>query len=78
MQENVIFTLAHAAALPDLHGHGARHNVSGGQVLGAGGVPLHEALALGVAQDATLASAALGDQAARAVDTCYLTMLIYK
>lgn len=34
------------------------------------GSPLHEALALAVAQDAALAARALGDQAASAVDAC--------
>lgn len=35
-----------------------------------GGAPLHEPLALGVAQDAALAARPLCDQAARAIDAC--------
>ena len=64
----MVSVLAHAAALSDLHGHGSGHHIAGGQVLGGGGVSLHEALSLRIAQDATLATAALGDQAASAVD----------
>ena len=68
VQVQVLAVGAAAAALADLHGHGARDDVARGEVLGRRRVPLHEALALGVAQDAALAAAALGDQAARAVN----------
>lgn len=57
-------------SLADLDGHGARHHVSGGQVFGVGGVPLHEALSLAVDEDSSLPSAALCDQAAGTIDTC--------
>ncbi len=60
--------LADAAAFADLHGHGARDHVTGGEVLGVRGIALHEALALGVGQIAALAACALGDQAACAVN----------
>mmetsp|Transcript_15598 Transcript_15598/g.21318 ORF Transcript_15598/g.21318 Transcript_15598/m.21318 type:complete len:375 (-) Transcript_15598:215-1339(-) len=68
VQVNVVLLGPDAAPLAYLHGHGARHDVPGGQVLGRGRVPLHEALPFAVAEDAALAAAALGDEAARAVD----------
>ncbi len=51
-----------AAALVDLRLLGARDDVAARQVLRRRRVALHEALALGVAQDPALAAAALGDQ----------------
>src|SRR5690606_34654685 len=58
----------HPAALADLHGHGAADHVARREVLHAGRIALHEALALGVGEIAALPAGALGDQAAGAVD----------
>lgn len=58
----------HLPALSDLNGHGARHHISRCQVLGVGRIALHEALALTVYQDASLATAALGDQTTGSID----------
>lgn len=44
------------------------YHVAGRQILGRRRVPLHEPLALGVAQDAAFAAAPFGHQAARAVN----------
>ena len=55
-------------ALAHLDGRGAADNVARGQVLGRGGVTLHEALALGIGEIAPLSAHALGDQAAGAID----------
>ena len=68
VQEDVILVLADAAAFTDLQGHAARHHVTGGKVLGGGGITLHEALAFRVDQIAAFAAGTLGDEAARAVD----------
>mmetsp|Transcript_36508 Transcript_36508/g.92269 ORF Transcript_36508/g.92269 Transcript_36508/m.92269 type:complete len:522 (-) Transcript_36508:522-2087(-) len=68
VQVDVVLLGAHAAPLANLHRHGAGHHVARRQVLCRGRVALHEALALGVAQDAALAARALRDEAARAVD----------
>mmetsp|Transcript_45065 Transcript_45065/g.95876 ORF Transcript_45065/g.95876 Transcript_45065/m.95876 type:complete len:352 (+) Transcript_45065:1011-2066(+) len=68
MKVDVILLGTHASALADLHGHGPADDVAARQVLGAGRVPFHEPLALAVAQDAPLAAASFGNQAARAVD----------
>ena len=57
-----------APALANLDGHGAGDDIARGQVLGAWGIALHEALALGIGQITALAPGALGDQAAGAVD----------
>lgn len=61
---------AHRPALTDLQGHGPRHDVSGGQVLGDGGVPLHEPLALTVNENAALSTAPLRDETAGTVYPC--------
>ena len=65
-----VFVLAprRTAAFANLDGHGARDDVARGQVLGDGGVLLHEALAEAVEQVAALAAGALGDEAPGAVD----------
>src|SRR5208282_3333233 len=68
VQEDVILELADAAAFPYLHGHRAADDVARGEVLGRGGVALHEALAGGIDEIAALAARALSDQAARPVD----------
>mmetsp|Transcript_27816 Transcript_27816/g.68381 ORF Transcript_27816/g.68381 Transcript_27816/m.68381 type:complete len:665 (+) Transcript_27816:128-2122(+) len=68
VQVDVVLVGAHAAALADLDGHGAAHHVAARQVLGGGRVPLHEALALAVAQHAALAAGPLRDEAPGAVD----------
>mmetsp|Transcript_96380 Transcript_96380/g.234239 ORF Transcript_96380/g.234239 Transcript_96380/m.234239 type:complete len:411 (+) Transcript_96380:519-1751(+) len=69
VQVDVVLLRAHAAALADLHGHGAADDIARRQVLGAGRVTLHEALALRVLQDASLATASLSHEAAGTVDT---------
>lgn len=61
---------AHRPSFADLQCHGPRHDVPGSQVLGDGGVSLHEALALTVDENAALASAPLGDETSSAVDAC--------
>ena len=68
MQVDVILLGSDATALPNLHRHGPADDVAAGQILGAGGVPFHEALALGVAEDATLSTASLGDETTGPVD----------
>ena len=68
VQEDVVGVLADAAPFPDLHGHGAGDDVPAGQVLGGGGIALHEALTLRIDQIAAFAAHAFGDQAARTVD----------
>ena len=57
-----------AAALANLQRHGPRHDIARRQVLGSGGVALHEALAVLVPKDATLATAALRHETASAID----------
>src|SRR5690606_35182870 len=68
VEQDVVLVLADAAAFADLDGHRTRHHVARGQVLVVRRVALHEALAVGVAQDAAFAADAFGDQAAGAVD----------
>ena len=68
MQEDVVLVGAAAAALADLDGHRPAGHVARCQILGVGGIALHEALAFAVGQIAAFAARALGDQAAGAID----------
>src|SRR5207248_2339693 len=68
MQVDVVLLLVDASALADLDRLGSADHVAGGEVLFAGGIFGHEALALAVGQIAALAAGALGDQNARAID----------
>ena len=58
--------LAAATAFLDLGGHGARDDVSAGEVLIVRRIALHEALAVLVQEIAALAAHALGDEHASA------------
>ena len=64
VEVDVVLVRAAAAPLVDLDRHRPADHVARGQVLGGGGIALHEALALGVGQVAALAARTLGDQAA--------------
>ena len=68
MQVYVVFVWPDATSLADLNCHGARNDVSRGEVSGGGRVPLHESLAFRVNQIPALAARTLGDQATRAVN----------
>eukprot|EP00123_Amoebidium_parasiticum_P009646 comp19618_c0_seq1/m.23132 comp19618_c0_seq1/g.23132 ORF comp19618_c0_seq1/g.23132 comp19618_c0_seq1/m.23132 type:complete len:521 (+) comp19618_c0_seq1:701-2263(+) len=68
LQVHVVLHGTDTAALTDFDGGGTGHDVTGGQILGAGSIALHVALALRVEQVATLTTAALSDQAAGTVD----------
>src|SRR5699024_8381107 len=52
VEVDVVLVRTGAATLAHLVGHRARHDVARGEVLQRGGVALHEALHLAVAQDA--------------------------
>ena len=69
LQVDVILFGSAAATLSDLDGHRAGHDVAGGQVLGDGGVTLHEPLAFGVEEVAAFTAAALGDETASTVNS---------
>src|SRR5580693_9518905 len=68
MRVNVVLLFADAAALADLDRLGPADYVAGGEVLFAGRIFGHEALALAVGQIAALAAGALGNQNARAIN----------
>ena len=65
VQEDVVLELADAAAFADFDGHGARHHVARGEVLGGRRIALHEALALAVDEIGAFAARAFGDQDSR-------------
>ena len=69
LEVDVVLVGTDTTALTNLHGHGTGDNVTGGKILGGGCVTLHEALTLAVEKVSTLATRALGDQAASAVNT---------
>src|ERR1700719_125901 len=68
MQVDVVLLLTDAAALADLDRLGPADHVARGEVLFAGCIFGHEALALAVGQIAALAAGALGNQNARAIN----------
>lgn len=69
LEVDVVLVGADTAALTDLHGHGSGDDISGCQVLGGGGISLHESFTLGVEKVSTLATGSLGDQTSGTVDT---------
>eukprot|EP00982_Pelagococcus_subviridis_P017130 31518-Pelagococcus_subviridis.AAC.9 len=68
VEVDVVLLRADAAPFANLHRHRPRHDVSRREIFRRRRVPLHEPLALAVAQDPALAAASLGDQAPGAVD----------
>jgi hypothetical protein len=69
MQVDMVLFLADTPPLANFDRLGSAHHVPRGQVLLAGRILGHEALALAVGQEAALATGALSDQAALPVDT---------
>mmetsp|Transcript_8045 Transcript_8045/g.23944 ORF Transcript_8045/g.23944 Transcript_8045/m.23944 type:complete len:447 (-) Transcript_8045:902-2242(-) len=69
MKIDVILLGTNAPSLPNFHRHGTGNDVPAGEILRRRGVPFHESFALGIAKDAALAAATLGDETSRAVDT---------
>ena len=69
LKVDMIFLGSAAAAFADLDGHGPGHDIAGGQIFGDRGVALHESLALGVDEVATLTSAAFGHETSSTIDT---------
>src|SRR5665648_1063217 len=69
VQHHIVLVGTAAAALTHLVGHRARNHVARRQVLDGGRVPLHEALALAVAQDRPFAPRGLRQQDAKAGQT---------
>ena len=65
---DVILLLADAAPVADFHGHGARHDIARGQILGRRCIALHEALAFRIGEITAFTARAFGDQATCAVD----------
>src|SRR5690606_11736788 len=74
MEVDVVLVRADATALADLDGHGTADHVAARQVLGGGGVALHEALALRIGEIAALAPHPLGDEAAGTVDAGWVEL----
>ena len=61
---NVVLVGAHTTTFADLHSHRTAHNVPRCKVLGCGSIAGHEGLAFAVAEDASLTTAALSQEAA--------------
>ena len=70
VEQHVVLVRARATSLTDLVGHRPGDDVARRQVLDRRGVPLHETLAVGVAQDATLTARGLRQQDAQAREAC--------
>ena len=72
---DVVLVRSGTAALEHLENHRAGDDVAGREVLDGGGVALHEALAVGVAQDAALTSDGLRDEDAQTGETCRMELV---
>ena len=70
VEQDVVLVRATATAFTDFVGHRTGHDVTRGEVLDRGGVALHEALTLGVAEDAALTTCSLGQEDAQAGEAC--------
>ena len=68
LEQDVVLVLAGASSLANLESHGTRHHVAARQVLGRGGVPLHETFAFAVDEVAALSAHALRDEDTGAID----------
>mmetsp|Transcript_22976 Transcript_22976/g.35408 ORF Transcript_22976/g.35408 Transcript_22976/m.35408 type:complete len:259 (+) Transcript_22976:781-1557(+) len=69
MQVDMILVWSHTPPFTNLHGHGSRHHITTGQILGTGSIPLHEPLTFTVAQNTALTTTSLGNQTSGPVDT---------
>ena len=69
VEVDVILEGTDTASLADFHGHGTGDDITAGEILGGGGVSLHETLTLRVSEDTTFSSATLGHEATDTVDT---------
>ena len=70
VEEHVVLVGATASSLAHLIRHRARHHVARCEVLDGRCVHLHEAVAVGVTQHATLAAGGLGQEDAKACEAC--------
>ncbi|MCY1551334.1 hypothetical protein D9M68_876540 [compost metagenome] len=68
VQVDVVLLGTNAAPFADLQRHAAADDVARGQILGIGGIALHEALAFRIGEIAAFAARAFGDQHARAIN----------
>ena len=62
VEVDVVLVWTRAAPLAHLGHHRSRHHVAWGEILDRRGDPLHETLARGIAQDATLTAGSLGEE----------------
>mmetsp|Transcript_6867 Transcript_6867/g.10246 ORF Transcript_6867/g.10246 Transcript_6867/m.10246 type:complete len:259 (+) Transcript_6867:883-1659(+) len=69
MQVNMILVRSHTTTFTNLHGHGARHHITTGQILGTGRIPLHKPLTFTIAQNTTFTTTSFGNQTPGSVDT---------
>jgi hypothetical protein len=70
LEVNVITIRADTTTFADLQSHGARDDITRGQILGSGGITFHETFTLRVQKVSTLTTRSLSDQASSTVDTC--------
>ena len=69
LEVDVILLGTDTTTLANLHGHGARDDITGSKILGSGGITLHETLTLGVQEVSSLTAGTLGDEASSSVNT---------
>ena len=74
VEVDVITVGSDTTSFKDFHGHGTRHDVTRGQILGVGSVSLHESLTLTVSEDTAFTTAALSHEATSTVDASWVEL----
>ena len=74
MKVDMVRVGSDTTSLEDLHGHGAGDNVTRSEILGSGGITLHETLTLAVSEDTTFTTATLSHEAASTIDTSWVEL----
>lgn len=74
LEVNMVLLRANTATLTDFKGHGSRHDIARGKVLGGRGVTLHETFTLRVEEIASLTTRTFRDQASGTVDTSWVEL----
>jgi hypothetical protein len=69
LEIDVILLGTYTTTLANLHGHGTGNDITGSEILGSGGITLHETLTLGVQEVSSLTAGTLSNEASGTVNT---------
>jgi hypothetical protein len=69
MEVDVVTIFSDTTAFEDLHGHGARDDITRSKILGGGGVSLHETFTMFVSENTAFSTAAFSHEASSSVNS---------